>query len=387
MVPMRILILGPFEPKEIFSDLPVTALPKGFGGVPVNLLVSQLAIKGHEVTVVGTSRYIDETWEFRKGNISAFLVPSRKRAWDLALSQFSKEVELLVNLSRKLQFDVVHAHWTYEFAIAALKIDKDAIITAHDAPFTILWWFKDIYRFFRLVMSMRVRFLAKNLTCVSPYLQDKWRLEMFWRKKITIIPNICPFPPIDAPLFRFDGARIITIGDSTKRKNIKSLILGMSEIRKVLPGASLDIYGDGLDGNSTLASWAKNNSLDAGIKWQGLASRNEIQSALDKSDLLIHPSLEESQGMILLEAMSRGVPVIAGIYSGGVSWTIEDAGTLVDVRDPSAIARQAIHILKDRKRMQQMGVRGLELVKNKYSPEYVISSYVDLYNEISVKKI
>jgi hypothetical protein len=37
--------------------------------------------------------------------------------------------------------------------------------------------------------------------------------------------------------------------------------------------------------------------------------------------------------------------------------------------------------------MQQMGVRGLELVKNKYSPEYVISSYVDLYNELSFKKI
>jgi len=383
---MRILILGPFEPSEIFSDLPVTTLPKGFGGVPVNLLVSQLAIRGHEVMVMGTSRHIHDTWEFRKGNISAFLVPSRKRARDLAITQFSKEVELLVNLSRKLQFDVVHAHWTYEFAIAALKIDKLAIITAHDAPFTILWWFRDMYRLFRLVMSLRVRFLAKNLTCVSPYLQDKWRLEMFWRKKVTVIPNICPFPPIDVPPIGFDGARIITIGDSTKRKNIKSLILGMSEIRKVLPEVNLEIYGAGLDADSTLASWARNNSLDAGIKWQGLASRDEIQSALDRSDLLIHPSLEESQGMILLEAMSRGVPVIAGIYSGGVSWTIEEAGSLVDVRDPNAIAREAVQILQDWKKRQQMSVRGLELVKSKYSPEQVVSSYEDLYNEVSIQK-
>jgi glycosyltransferase involved in cell wall biosynthesis len=160
----------------------------------------------------------------------------------------------------------------------------------------------------------------------------------------------------------------------------------MSEIRKVLPEVNLEIYGAGLDADSTLASWARNNSLDAGIKWQGLASRDEIQSALDRSDLLIHPSLEESQGMILLEAMSRGVPVIAGIYSGGVSWTIEEAGSLVDVRDPNAIAREAVQILQDWKKRQQMSVRGLELVKSKYSPEQVVSSYEDLYNEVSIQK-
>jgi glycosyltransferase involved in cell wall biosynthesis len=302
----------------------------------------------------------------------------------LALTQFSKEVELLVNLSSKLQFDGVHAHWTYEFAIAALKIDTNAIMTAHDAPLTIFRWFKDPYRFLRLVMAVRVRFLAKNLTCVSPYLSKKWQSEMFWRREISVIPNICPFPAIEGSPPFSNSARMITVGDSTKRKNVKNLILAMHEIRKVIPSATLDIFGYGLDAESNLALWAKENSIDSGLNWHGFASRNEIQDALDQSDLMIHPSLEESQPMVPLEAMSRGIPIIGGLNAGGVPWTIVPAGVLVDVKTPREIALRAIEILQSPELRHSMSKKGIELVREKYSPQNVAHLYLNLYDEVAL---
>jgi glycosyltransferase involved in cell wall biosynthesis len=175
------------------------------------------------------------------------MVPARKRARTLGLTQFNQEIKSMAKVMESIQFDVLHAHWTYEFAIAALKTDRNAIITAHDAPLTIFRWALDPYRFLRLIMAIRVRLFARNLTCVSPYLAEKWKSEMFWKKTISVIPNICPFPSIDQVNQFSNSAKIITIGDSSKRKNIKNLVLAMREIRKVIPVATLEIFGHGLD--------------------------------------------------------------------------------------------------------------------------------------------
>jgi len=379
---MRILMCGPFEPDQVFSEQVVGHCPKGFGGVPVNLLVSELAAMGHEVTVVGTSSHIKKLWSLKSGNVKAILVPSRKRARTLALTQFNEEISSLVKVMANIDFDVLHAHWTYEFAIAALKVDRNTVVTAHDAPLTIFRWFKDPYRFFRLLMAVRVRFLVRNLTCVSPYLSKKWQVEMFWRKQISVIPNICPFPPIEERHNFPNAARIVTIGDSTKRKNVKSLILAFHEIVKLLPFATLQIFGHGLDADGKLAHWAKENSIDFGLQWHGFASRSKIKEALDKSDLLIHPSYEEAQPMVPLEAMSRGIPIIGGLGSGGVPWTLDSAGALVNVKKPSKIAEKAVEILTSTELSETMSATGLHLVREKYSPRNVAELYLNVYARV-----
>ena len=72
---MKILISGPFEPKQIFCEEIGVDFPSGFGGVPVNLLVSELSKMGHEVMVVGTSSHINETWTYRKIISAPFWYP------------------------------------------------------------------------------------------------------------------------------------------------------------------------------------------------------------------------------------------------------------------------------------------------------------------------
>ena len=118
--------------------------------------------------------------------------------------------------------DVVHAHWTYEFALGALKTgDRPTVITAHDAPFTVLSHMPDAYRLVRALMASMTRLKRPTLTAVSPYLAERWRREMFFRDPIDVIPN-----PVPASIHHSQGGAasvtgpvILSVSDSSRRKN------------------------------------------------------------------------------------------------------------------------------------------------------------------------
>jgi L-malate glycosyltransferase len=379
---MKILICGPFEPNQIFRADAENVLPIGLGGVPVNLLVRELASAGHLVTVIGTSKSIEKIWVSQQDNLTAYLVPSRTRVRTLGLTQFSKEIREMKRIIRTLDFDILHAHWTYEFALACLGISRSTLVTAHDAPLTILKWFKDPYRLIRLIMAWRVRLKANHLTCVSPYLAEKWTHEMLWRKQISVVPNISPFEPTYHKHQKEIGLNIITIGDSSVRKNLKALILAMPEIRRSIPNSKLDIFGNGLHEGGELEKWAREHNLGSGITWHGFQDRPIVREALVNADLLIHPSLEEAQPMVPLEAMSCGVPVIAGIGAGGTPWTLGAAGLLVDMKNPQAIANSVINTLNDAKIRMEMSELGANAIRTRFSPKIVSSLYLEQYQEI-----
>jgi glycosyltransferase involved in cell wall biosynthesis len=314
--------------------------------------------------------------------LTAYLIPQRGRARVLGLSQFKNEIEDMKSVLSTQRFDVIHAHWTYEFALAALAVDGNALITAHDAPLTILRSFNDPYRFFRMIMAVRVRLRAKNLTFVSPYLASRWDVEMKWKEKGPVIPNISPFSPSKSVELSEKGKILVTIGDATTRKNIRNLLLAMSYVREEIPGALLHVFGNDLSDSGILAEWAVQQNLNEGIIWHGYVDRSEIELELSRADLMIHPSLEEAQPMVLLEAMSLGIPVLAGKYSGGVPWSLGEAGVLVDVENPLEIAKSAIEILNSIEIRKDMVSEGLRLVSTKYSPKEVSDSYLHQYKKI-----
>ena len=190
MIPGHVLLCGPAEPAQVFDCADQHELLPGLGGVPVNLLARALASRGWQVTVVSTSPDVAEPWRHREANVEIVLVPERVRARERALDFFKIERRALTDEIRRQRPDLVHAHWTYEFALAALTSGLPTLVTAHDAPLTILRHLRDPYRVARLAMALWVRAKRPPLTAVSPYLAEQWRREMGWRRDIAIIPNI-----------------------------------------------------------------------------------------------------------------------------------------------------------------------------------------------------
>ena len=382
LLTLHILLCGPADPREVFTKLEDVNFPNVSGGIPVNELAKGLTKLGVRVTIVTTSPEINVHWNFSQDLLSMYICPQRKRARNLALSFFRNERNSMLEVINKLEFDLIHAHWTYEYALVALSQDKPSLITAHDSPFTILRYMRDLYRFFRILMSLKVRFKLKNLTVISPYILAKWRNQMFWRKPTEVIPNIAPFK-VNREIFpRMDSSRVLSIGSDNKIKNIKRLLVSWPLVLQTFPEAELDLVGYGLGENDRLRQWAMAKNLDKSVNWHGFVDRESIRNLLNNAGILVHPSLEESFGLTPLEAMAFGVPIVAGIFSGAIPYIVGDAGLLVDVRIPAEIANGIVRLFENVELRNHLGSTGKARIMGEFSSEKVSKSYISEYMRI-----
>lgn len=383
---MKIAIIGPCNPREFADYLRIDPdkLPVGLGGTPVNSLVRSLLNSGHSIHLIGASADIDTVQRFRGNRLHLSVVPYRKRARARALDFFHVERKMMAEELRRIPVDVAHAHWGYEFGWVGVKSRLPHVLTIHDAPLTILRRMPDAYRALRVGLAYGVRLHASNVTAVSPDLAAKWSRQMLFRHNVRVIPNISPefdsfdtFPDVS-------GSIIITdIADSSPLKNVRTLLRAFDRFRTQFSGAELRLIGSGLTPDGELARWARQGGLSNGVSFLGRQSREGISRHLRESSMLCHPSLEESQGMCFLEAMSHSVPVIGGRDSGGVAWTLDDgkAGLLVDVTSSQEVLRGMVRLQEDSELRASLISRGQALVSERYSAEAVTNAYVDSYEE------
>lgn len=384
---MRIAIVGPCSPREFAAYLgrESDALPRGMGGTPVNSLVRSLLNLGHSVHLIGASPELDSVQRFEGGKLILSIVPYRRRARDRACDLFRSERRMMTEELKRVQVDVVHAHWSYEFGWVGVASGLPNVLTVHDAPLTILRRMPDAYRALRTLLALRVRLRASNVTAVSPNLADKWRRQMQFHPAVRVVPNISPeFDFTESPSGKGTQTAVITdIADSTRLKNVRKLLEAFNGFRQRVPGSELRLIGTGLGEEDELAAWARMSGLAVGVRFLGRQTRAGVSRHLSESTMLCHASLEESQGMCFLEAMSHSVPVIGGRDSGGVAWTLDDgkAGLLVDVASTSDILRGMMELQNDPEARAALIKRGRYLVSERYSENAVASAYVHSYEQ------
>jgi glycosyltransferase involved in cell wall biosynthesis len=383
---MHIAVVGPSDPAEFVADLATGEdFPKGMGGTPVNGLVRSLLDLGHKVSLITASPGLDSIWRANGPSLSIVAVPYRTRARHRALDFFHHERAAMAKEIAQCDADVYHAHWTYEFALACIDAGvKPLLVTAHDAPLTILKHLPDPYRLIRALIAFRVRLSIRHLTAVSPYLAGRWRREMLFRRHIAEIANSIPqleFP--ERP--EANHAVILDVANSSGLKNVKALLRAFPTVREIHPDAELRLVGGGLGRGDDMELWALENGLAAGVHFLGPLSRIEIGRQFAEATVFCHPSLEESQGICFLEAMSALVPVIGGSESGGVPWTLfqGEAGTLVDVSVPSDIAQAILNVVGDTEKSRLTAEHALGLLNSRFSPMVVARQYLAEYARVA----
>jgi glycosyltransferase involved in cell wall biosynthesis len=122
--------------------------------------------------------------------------------------------------------------------------------------------------------------------------------------------------------------RVLFVGRLLEWKGVQLAIRALSIARKTVPDILLTIIGDGQYGAS-LRSLERAEGLQGSIEWVSRMPRSELLDEYEKHDLLVLPSLHDSGGMVLLEALAQGVPVIC-LKLGG-------PGVIVDSRCGAAI--------------------------------------------------
>jgi len=378
-------LLGPIETAQFAEFLPKSIfnrpVPPGLGGTPVNSLALELLRRGRRVTLFSLDPSVDREMTIEGDRLRIVFGPfthHRGRNW------FTRERRALRQAIARERPTALHAHWTYEYALAASDSGLPHVVTAHDAPWSILRHSFNTYRVVRTAMAYQAGHRAEMMTAVSPYVADHLRRYGFHRKPIRVIGNgtADPGPPPPRGVLGPVRIAIITSGGWDRHKNLPTALLAFQHLRRDLPDARLTLIGSGCEPNGAAQHWMESQELAlAGLDFRGPLSHTATLDALASHHILLHPSREESFSMVALEAMSRGVAVVAGRNVGALPWLLEEgrSGMLVDIRKPEEIAAGLLHLAYDSEKRAAMTLAAYHAFRSRFSIGAITDAYEEIY--------
>ncbi|HEY0835733.1 MAG TPA: glycosyltransferase family 4 protein [Azospirillum sp.] len=386
-------ILGPISLEDYRDHLPercfAAGYPRGLGGTPVNLMVRELLGRGRRVVVFSLDPSVTEERVFEGDRLRICVGPYTTRR---AQTYFKRERRYLLDAIRRERPDLLSAHWTYEFALPAIASGIPHVVTARDAPWRILRRNFIPYRMVRTVMAYHAMRLARRMVAVSPYIADHLHRFGFHSGPIDVIPNGLPEAFFERPAGRPAGRAAegaptfasIFSGGWEGLKNGAKAMEAFATVRRSLPAARLLMIGDQCGPDGPAAAWARGRGFDAGIDFLGRLPYAAVKDTLARAaDVLVHPSLEESFGMTLIEAAAVGVPAIAGRASGAVSWVLGDCGVLVDVRSSDDIAQAMLHLGTDAGARRRLGEAARTSVRERFSIGKTMDRYEEIFEQLA----
>jgi len=386
---LTIGIVGPFSPKEIVAlDNPSADVyfSTWSGASPVNSQIRKLSARVDSIIAITFSRNSQTVQISQYKNVTFFVLPLRKIK-ECLLDNYKIERHLGRRILKAFTIDVIHAHWTYEYALLALDFDRNALITVHDNPWRVFRLFRDKLRLHKLLQALLVRSRSgkANFVFVSNALAKSWRRNMFCLKKPTVIPNINRITPVSRPPFQ-EKRIFLAMGNATRLKNIETLLSAFEIILRRFPDAILHLCGDGLVYGSKLEQeWSK--KVGDSLKWHGQIELAELQLLFLEVLIYIHPSLEETQGMAVVEAMSFGIPVVVHDKIPALKETCGDAAFYVDCRSPQKLSAMICDLLDADLNLGMISERSINQVNEIFNTRETVEKTLKLYEgRVKLKK-
>lgn len=286
---------------------------------------------------------------------------------------------LYFNLKRLLpEFDIVHAHWLIPQGIVQSFFKKPYIVTGHGGDVTSLN--KGI------IKKLKVRCLkkAKYVTVVSDFLQDEV-LQLCSLENIKVISMGCNLKKFGRKFYVKDyfgqeGKKVVLfVGRLAEKKGVTYLIEAMREIDAILV-----IVGEG-PLKKELVNQAR--GMEDKVKFWGAKTHEELSIIYASSDIFVAPSItasdgdREGLGLVILEAMASGIPVVAS-DSGGIAGLISDGvnGLLCQERNVMELRKKIILLLENRMLYKKMQNNAKNIVEQ-FSYNILAKQYADLLDK------
>lgn len=212
------------------------------------------------------------------------------------------------------------------------------------------------------------------LVLVSKSLRNFYRLKLNKTNcKCVYIPNMIDTVPRRCS--KLTEKRLISVGRLSEEKGYMDLIGIFSVISKEHPDWLLDIIGDGNE-REKLEKYIKNLGLENKVKLHGFRNKEYIDDMLHKSSIYLMTSHTESFGIVLIEAMSHGLPCIAFSSAEGANELIDSGknGYLVHNRNNRAYIEKVEDLINDIDARKRVGKDARKSIK-KYHGEEVIKEW------------
>lgn len=226
---------------------------------------------------------------------------------------------------------------------------------------------------------------AKNL---DYFVLVSSNLQKFYSRKLANSNVMCIHIPnsiesLPKKVSSLKEKRLVSVGRLSPEKGFIDLLKVYNILQNECPDWCLDIVGDGVE-KSNLEEYIKKHSL-TNVTLHGFQGKEYIDDLLDKSSIYIMTSFTESFGIVLLEAMSHGVPCIAYDSAEGAREIISsgDNGFLIKNRNIDAMVLKIKNLIESEKLRKTVGKNARESV-NKYTSDVVSEEWFTLIEESGI---
>ena len=143
-------------------------------------------------------------------------------------------------------------------------------------------------------------------------------------------------------------------------KGHRELVACWPEVIRAVPGARLLIAGAGA-GLARIRAWARDSAAAGSIEFSGFVPEAELDALWGRATLFAMPSRGEGFGLVYVEAMRHGLPVVASVHDAASEIIVDaETGYHVNLDSPTALSERLVALLRDRDLAQRMGEAGRE---------------------------
>ncbi|MFI1771423.1 N-acetyl-alpha-D-glucosaminyl L-malate synthase BshA [Thalassobellus citreus] len=363
----------------------------GGSGVVATELGLELSKRGHEVHFITYNQpvrleLISNNVHYHEVNVPEYPL-FHYQPYELALS--SK----LVDMVKLHKIEILHVHYAIPHAYAAymakkMLIEEDVYVpivtTLHGTDITLV----GSHPFYKPAVTFSIN-KSDAVTTVSQSLKDDTLRLFDIKNDISVVPNFIDldkynhnFTDCQRAMMANDDEKIIThISNLRPVKRAQDVISIFYNIQKEMP-AKLMLVGEGPDREQIEIRCQELGILDKVIFF---GRSNEIDKILCFSDLFLLPSETESFGLVALEAMASGVPVISSNTGGIPEVNIHGvSGFLSNVGDVDDMTKNALHILSDSERLKTFK-KNARTEALKFDLHAIVPQYEAIYEDTLAK--
>jgi teichuronic acid biosynthesis glycosyltransferase TuaC len=296
---------------------------------------------------------------------------------------------LVHEMEAEFPIDLIHAHTVYPDGFAAAKLGK-----AMNRPTVVSLHGGDVNLYFRRFSGRKQGMWAISHASAVIAASSSLRRTVVDQhgadgEKVTVIPSgvdvgrFKPMPRDEAEntLGLEKGLpRVLYVGAITRSKGLDDLLMAF---KTLMAGTQVPVrlvlVGEG-NYEQEARLLAQRLGLTDHLLWAGKQANAEIPMWMNACDVLVLPSLSEGFGVVLIEAMACGKPVVATACGGPEDIVTPNTGILVPPEDEKALAQAMLDALTDADRFSPAVIR--QHAVDNYAYEGIAGRILDLYAEV-----
>ncbi len=371
----------------VFSD---SALPILNGvSVSIDVLNHELRRRGHSVHLFAVNVPGAQDTDPNTHRFWGLETPI-SRGYPVAIPPFYR----MLRTFRKQEFDIIHTHTPFFLGMVGLRWAE-----SHDLP--IVSTYHTLYdryaHYFPVLPRRYIRFkVAKHTNFYYNHVQHvftpsevsaKWLRRHSVDTPITVVPTAgTAVRTMNRAEVRFalgippEAKILLYVGRLAREKNLETLLDAAKLMFSADPSLWLWFVGDG-PFREECVDMVRARSMGNRVKFVGFVPRAEVDRYYAAADLFLFASITETQGLVVQEAMSYGLPAVV-VAGGGASAAVIDGETgFVTKNEPDVLAHQGLAILQDSALYDRLS-RAATVTGRGYTVESMTDRVTDVYRHV-----